>query len=211
MGVRCHIALFFPVENMGTALAELNKLAYQPNNQSCVIQLSNNNRVYVYCRTGRPPAEYFDIFGRKVVCFDTVLLFPADDVIAAYINANNELVGSGTDRQVTIDGITHYPVGYLSIIIATGTKFGEITISSVVSSQNQVILCSPSLHASLINILTSANGVAGLINNDGAYDNLLLTDTSCVVRIDFDKEERFRDGNDIDEIVRSILDQLENP
>ncbi|MDX1995667.1 MAG: hypothetical protein SF029_25010 [bacterium] len=124
--------------------------------------------------------------------FYTVLLFKPDEF---------------TTESAVRDVVDDVSVGLLSVIVVVGLKYVQIRIGAVASSQNDLLRYSMAVHEAMTDILARAQGIAGLIDVE-SYDLLLLTNPSRIIRIDFDEEERFKDGRAIDEITEEIIRQL---
>jgi hypothetical protein len=206
LGTRYSIELYFPVEHVSLALAELDKIADPIKTRPSSIYLVNGKPLsFRYAPESLGVHLYEDSPDSSSVSFDTVLLFKPDAFTTAFEDAYKFLKSS---RGLAVRNVVDYvSVGLISVIVLVGLKYVEIRIGAVASSQNDLLRYSTVVHEAMTDILVRAQGITGLINVE-SYDLLLLTDSSRIVCIDFDEEERFKDGNAIDEITEEIIRQL---
>jgi hypothetical protein len=205
MGTRFSIGLYFPIDQLATALLELNKLADQQGTRLFSVQLPNGSVLDVSCNPISPPRYY----GAGSFGFYTALLFQVDGAITAHLNRSAAFYKDFNPEEhlIIVDGTKYFPLGWLGVSVGIGESYACLWIGAAGGSQNDLFRFSTSFHNAMLNLLKAANGIAGLINVE-SYNNLLLADTSRIIRLDFDEDQALEDGSNVDEMVRSIQRQL---
>src|SRR5690606_27404181 len=128
-------------------------------------------------------------FTGEYVNYIAYFLFHVDSLITAYMDelnfiGRNEIPPTNPYLVlVTETGEPRFPL-LLGVELALGKAFACLSVNALTYFQNEIILSSTVVHNALIEILTSADGIAGLINVESC-DYPLLTDRARIISIDY--------------------------
>ena len=202
MGTHYSIDLYFPINKLECALEEINKLSESVTDKRMSITLPNGKKIVVAHTLYSAPDKALRKFSEEntFIGYDTVFLLSVDTVI-------QEALVRIYDDPVILN--KDYPVGSFRIILRVGQKFSRMTIGAVASSQNKILLYSPSMHSQMNKIISHCDGLFGLIDteagNDQHIEMVLLADTEKQIFID---AVNSHDGDNIDYLVDAVQRQL---
>ena len=202
MGTHYSIDLYFPINKLECALEEINKLSEPVTDKRMSIALPDGKKIVVAHTLYSTPDKRLRKFSEEntFIGYDTVFSLSADAVI-------QEALVRIYDDPVILN--KDYPVGSFRIILRVGQKFSRMTIGAVASSQNKILLYSPSMHSQMNKILNHCDGLFGLIDtetgNDQHIEMILLADTERQIYMD---RLNSYDSNNIDYLVDNVLRQL---
>lgn len=211
MGTHYRIWLFVPVENIGVALAELEKIVDKTYTHPMEITLPDGETIQVSDLRNYPPHNTIlkpDDY-LSWVSYTVSLYFPIDEIVQNYMRKEDESLKEmsnytlSENQVVVINNEKYFPHGGIVVMLQCGRKYCKISVGSVAKSQNILIRGSTGFHKMMQRILKSADGVAGLINI-GEYEYFLLENPNLTIKLDEDS-----DLGEIDRLVDDIVIKVE--